>query len=254
MGRLEGKRCIVTGGSGGIGAATSELLAREGARVAVHFLRNRDKAEQVAQRCRALGASAMPVQADLRQRDACERMAREVAQAWGGVDALLCFAGDPWRSADWFAPFTELRDEAFDQAWRIDFLGSVHAAQAVLPLMQRQRQGSIVFTSSSPGITGDKEGLSYLPAKAALAVLAKSLANAYGKDGIRVNALALGAVVTEAMGGLTAEQEAALARETALRRQAQPVEVARVAAFLASDEASFVTGIAMPVDGGLAYH
>jgi len=130
----------------------------------------------------------------------------------------------------------------------------VHCAQAALPVMQRQRAGSIVLTSSSPGLTGDKEGLSYLPAKAAVAVLAKSLANAYGKDGIRANALAVGSVRTAAMGGLTAEQAAELEGESALRRQARAEEIAAVALFLCSDEASFLTGAVVAVDGGLSYH
>lgn len=252
---VQGRRILVTGGSGGLGAATCRELARQGARgVAVHYGGSKAKAEEVAAACRALGADAFAVQADVTRREACEAMVREVVRRWDGLDALVCYAGDPWRSEDWFAAFTDLKDKAFDAAWRIDFLGSVHAAQAALPVMQRQQAGRIVLISSSPGLTGDKEGLSYLPAKAALAVLAKSLANAYGKDGILCNALALGAVKTEAMGGLTAEQAGALEGENAVRRQAEPEEIARVAAFLCGEASSFLTGAVVPVDGGLAYH
>lgn len=253
MARLQGKRCLVTGGSGGIGAATCLAMAREGARVAVHYGGSKQRAEDVAAACRKLGAEAFAVQADVQRRASCEAMAREVVQRWGGLDALVCYAGDPWRSDDWYQDFVNLRDEAFEQAFRIDLLGSVHCAQAAIPHMQRNRWGRIVLTSSVPGLKGDVEGLSYLPAKAGVAALAKSLARLYGKDGITCNALALGSVRTEAMADLTAEQEAALMAETAVRRMASPEEVAKVAVFLCSDEASFVTGVALPVDGGLAY-
>jgi 3-oxoacyl-[acyl-carrier protein] reductase len=254
MARLRGKRCLVTGGSGGIGAVTAKLFAQEGAKVAVHYMGSRQRAEQVAAECKRLGADSFAVQADITKREACDVMVAKVVQAWGGLDALVCLAGDPWRSEDWFADFPRLRDEAFEKPWRIDVLGSVHACQAAIPAMQKGKGGRIVLTSSSPALTGDVEGLSYLTAKASLVALAKSLARLYGKDGILVNAMALGAVQTEAMGGLTAEQEAKLAAETAVGRQARPEEIARLALFLASDESSFVTGAAVAVDGGLAYH
>lgn len=255
MGRLQGKRCLVTGASGGIGVVTAQLMAREGARgIGVHYAGKLERAEEVAAACRKLGADAFPVQADVTRRDACEAMVKACVDRWGGLDALVCYAGDPWRSEDWYADFTKLRDEAFDKAYRVDFLGSVHAAQAAIPAMQRGKGGRVVLISSSPGLTGDVEGLTYIAAKAGIAVLAKSLARLYGKDGILVNAIAPGAVRTEAMAGLTPAQQAQLAAETALGRQAKPEEIARVALFLCSDASSFLTGAVIPVDGGLAYY
>jgi len=254
-GRLGGKRCLVTGGSGGIGAVACKLFAQEGARgVAVHYMGNRARGEKVAAACKGMGADSFAVQADLTQRAACDAMVEACVRAWGGLDCLVCFAGDPWRSEDWYAPFPELTDAAFEKPFRVDFLGSVHAAQAAIPVMQRGRWGRVVFISSSPGLTGDVEGLSYLPAKAGLAVLAKSLARLYGRDGVLVNAIAPGAVETDAMAGLTPDQAKGLAEETAVGRQAKAEEIARVAAFLCSEEASFLTGAAIPVDGGLSYH
>lgn len=255
MARLQGKRCLVTGGSGGIGAATCLELARGGARgVAVQYMGSKERAEQVAEQCRKLGSDSFAVQADVAKREPCDAMVRQCVERWGGLDVLLCLAGDPWRAQDWFAPFPELRDEAFEKAFRIDLLGSVHCAQAALPVMQRGKGGRVVFIASSPALTGDVEGLSYLAAKAGLVALAKSLARLYGRDNVTVNALALGSVRTAAMGGLSPEDEARLSAETALGRQATPEEVARVAAWLCSEEAGFITGVVLPVDGGLSFH
>jgi 3-oxoacyl-[acyl-carrier protein] reductase len=254
MGRLQGKRCLVTGGSGGIGKATCLLMAREGAAgIGVHYMGSKAKAEAVANDCRKLGADAFAVQADVTRREACEAMVQECVRRWGGLDALVCYAGDPWRKDDWFAPFPEQRTAAFESAFRIDLLGSVHCAQAAIPVMQRQKWGRVVLTSSVPGLMGDVEGFSYLPAKGGIAALARSLARTYGHEGILANALALGSVRTEAMMDLTPEEEAILAKETAVKRIAEPDEIARVAVFLCSDDASFITGVALPVDGGLAY-
>lgn len=255
MPRLTGKRCLVTGGSGGIGKATCLAMAREGARgVAVHYMNAKSRAEEVALDCRKLGADAFPVQADITRRDACDAMVRACVDKWGGLDALVCLAGDPWRSGDWYEDFARLRDDAFLQTFRIDLLGSVHAAQAAVPAMQRGRFGRVVFAASSPALTGDVEGISYLLAKAGLVALAKSLARVYGKDGITVNAMALGAVDTEAMADLTREQRNALEQETAVKRMAKPEDVAALAVFLCSDEAGFITGDAVGIDGGLAFH
>ena len=126
------------------------------------------------------------------------------------------------------------------------------ACQAAIPRMVRQGHGAVVLVGSTPALTGDRVGISYLLAKAGVLALARALADAYGRDGVRVNAAALGNIDTEAMAGLPEDVRKALEREPALKRFGRPEEVARVIAFLASDDASYITGSTIVVDGGFA--
>ncbi len=253
MGRLDGRIALVTGGSGGIGRAAVMALAEEGADVALQFNRGKEAADSTVARVQKIGRRGIAVQADVADANACQRFVNATIRSLARIDIVACFAGHPFREEEWYKPFAELTPEEIQRPIAIDLLGSAYIAQAAAPSMAKQGHGSIILVGSTPALTGDTVGIPYLMAKGGILALSRALAQVYGPSGIRVNALALGSIATEATKQATrpADREA-LAMEPALRRWGTPEEVARVVVFLASDDASYITGQTIVVDGGYA--
>ena len=254
VGRLDGRVGLVTGGSGGIGRASALELAREGADVAVQYSRGKEAADAVVKSVRALGRKAIAVQADVTDQRACRGLVAETLNSLGRLDTVACFAGHPFRKEEWYKDFEQLSRAEIQRPLDVDLLGSVFVAQATLPSMAKQRRGSLILVGSTPAITGDRVGISYLIAKAGILGLTRALALVYGPNGVRVNALALGSIASGPMDALADEEKRALAEEPALKRWGTVEEVARVVAFLASDDSSYITGQTIIVDGGYALH
>jgi 3-oxoacyl-[acyl-carrier protein] reductase len=249
--RLRGKVALVTGASGGIGSVTAVEFAKEGAKaVGIHYARSKKSAEEVLQEVKRFGGEGAVLKADVSDREQARAMVDSVVEQYGSLDVLVCFAGHPFRREEWFKVFEELTEEEFRRPLEVDLLGSVFCVQAAIPHMRDTARGRIILISSTPAISGDVVGVSYLLAKGGLLSLTRALAQYLGPHGIHVNALALGSIKTTPMAALKAKEMSEVKDETALKRLGYPMEVARKVVYLASDDSSFQTGSVMVVDGG----
>jgi len=234
---LEGRRALVTGGSRGIGAAIAEELARAGAEVVVGYRSGRDEAEELARR---LGGRA--VQADVSDADAAARL---VAEA-GDLDILVNNAG---------VTRDGLLARMSDDDWRTvidtNLAACFYTCRAVTRPMMKRRAGSIVNVSSIVGVHGNWGQTNYAASKAGIIGFTKSLAKELGSRNVRANVVAPGYVTTRLTEVLPEEATAAMLQNTALGRLGDPADVAGAVRFLCADEAAFITGAVLLVDGGL---
>ena len=237
---------LVTGASRGIGRATAQRFAQAGYAVVLHYNTGCAEAEQTAQELQRQGALVMTQQADLRDSGQVQRMVQAVEQAWGTVDVLVNNAGIAQQKL-----FTDLTDADWHNMFGIHVDGTFYCCRAVLPGMIHQKQGCIINVSSMWGQTGGSCEVHYSAAKGAVQSLTKALAKEVGPSGIRVNCVAPGVIQTEMNRMLDEETLEALREETPLEVLGTTEDVASAIYFLATSQASFITGQIIGVNGGM---
>lgn len=245
MQRFIGKTVIVTGAGSGIGAATARRFAAEGATVVYAGRRP----ERLAEAAAGFASGRVLIQpTDVADPDAVAALIDATIDAYGGIDVLVNNAGTAA-----FGSFTDMPIDTWRQTMAVNVDGVVHACRAALPHLIAQG-GAIINVASVSGLAGDWGLAFYNASKGAVVNLTRALALEYGAQGVRVNAVCPSLTRTEMASGITGNPAlvARFADRTALGRPAEPDDVAGVIAFLASDDARYVTGVNLPVDGGLS--
>ncbi|MGI9288020.1 MAG: SDR family NAD(P)-dependent oxidoreductase [Pseudomonadales bacterium] len=241
---LSGKVVIVTGGTRGIGRAIAGQLVDRGAAVVVAGT-NQQKSDAVAAE---LGGDSMGIQVDVADHEACAAMVEKTVEKYGRIDVLVNNAGITGKAAR----TTEQTPETWQQVIDVNLNGVFYCTLAAIPHMQKGGGGAIINLSSVDGLAGMATLPHYSASKHAVIGFTKSAALEYGKDNIRVVAVAPGFIATEMTDELFTDSAAAIVSSmAALGRPARPAEVGNMVCWLASDEASYVTGCCLQVDGGL---
>ncbi len=246
---LQGKVAWITGGTRGIGLAISERLAAEGVRVVMSYRADEAAARAAVERIEARGCEALARPAEVTDRDAIATLLQELEERFGGLDILVNNAGIN-------APtdFDQISDEAWDEILRVNLKGPFVCSQMALPLLRRRGGGAIVNIGSVSGQYGGPRTAHYAASKAGLISLGQVIARFGAADNIRCNTLAAGLIASE-MGeeGLKAAAVARAAEGILLGRLGTAEEVAAAVAFLASDEARYITAQTINVNGGLYF-
>jgi 3-oxoacyl-[acyl-carrier protein] reductase len=242
--RLKDKKAIITGAGQGIGRSIALKMAQEGADVVIAE-RNPDTGAQTAGEVETLGRKAMPVAVDVADQRAVQRMVNQVLGVWRRIDILVNNAG-----FDRGATLLKVKAEDWDAVLSVHLKGTLNCIQAVAPHMIENRYGKIVNISSIYGKSGGIAAISYSAAKAGILGLTKSVARELGRYQINVNVVVPGLTLTPTIAKMPEKYKKMILDNTPLGRIGQPEEVANVVAFLASDEASFMTGATVDVSGG----
>lgn len=238
-------RALVTGASRGIGRATAQLLASRGFDVALHGHRNLPEAETLARAIEARGREAFAVAGDLASPDGPGAVAQALRRRWGGLDVVVHNAGAYPRTR-----FEEVGPSEWRDCLQLNLVGPALLTRELLPELRRSSAGRVIFVASVLAANGSRHGAHYAAAKAGVLGLTRSLARELAPT-ITVNAVAPGSIDTDILASDTPEQRAARGAAIPLGRVGRPEEVAEAIAFLASAEASYLTGATLHVNGGL---
>ena len=237
---------LVTGSSRGIGAGIARRFAREGHRVAIHYRAEEAQARALYDELASAGNSVMLVSGDIAREDEAKQIVSRVRERFGFIDVLVNNAGVALPTQ--LITDTTLAD--WNRVMETNVTGMFLVTNSVLPEMVSQKRGAIVNISSMWGVTGGSCEVAYSSSKAAVIGFTKSLAKEVAPSGIRVNCVAPGFVLTDMTRGFDEGVIAGICEETPLLRAGTPEDIASAVLFLASEEASFITGQVLPVDGG----
>jgi 3-oxoacyl-[acyl-carrier protein] reductase len=245
--KLEGKKAIVTGGSRGIGQAIALMFAKEGADVLVNDLKIDEAAEDTVAQIEALGRKAVAVAADVADYKSAQNMVDECVKQLGGVDILVNNAGISKPSM-----FLKMKEEDWDAVVAVHLKAVFNTTQAAGRYMKEKKYGKIINVTSPAGVFGTIGQINYASAKAGIIGFSKSASRELGRYGINVNVICPGIIKTEMTGKLQSDEKLRKIYEGRIQlgRFADPEELAPAYVFLASDDASYITGHVLNVDGG----
>lgn len=244
--QLAGKVALVTGASRGIGRAIALRLAEAGADVVVNYAGSEQAAADVVAQIEALGRRTMKVQGDVGSSAAAEELVKQTLEAYGRIDILVNNAGITRDNL-----IMRMKEEEFDQVIHTNLKGVFNCLKAVTRPMMKQRSGRIINISSVVGSLGNAGQANYVAAKAGVIGLTKSSAKELASRGITVNAVAPGFITTDMTDKLSDDMKAQLLAQIPLARLGEPDDIAKAVVYLASDDASYMTGQTIHIDGGM---
>ncbi len=246
MGRFEGKAAIVTGASRGIGREIALLLAKEGAKIAVNYSGSQAKAEEVVELILAEGGEAFAVQADVSNAESVKSMVEQTLEHFGSIDLLVNNAGITKDNL-----LMRMKEEEWDDVININLKGVFLCSKGVTRQMMRQRSGKIVNVASIVGVSGNPGQANYVAAKAGVIGFTKTAAKELASRNITVNAVAPGFITTDMTDALTEDVKSQMLTAIPLGKLGSPQDVARTVLFLLSEDAAYITGQTIHVDGGM---
>ncbi len=244
---LEGKNAIITGGSQGIGTATSLEFAREGANVCVLYRKHESEAKKIVDEIKAMGRKAIALPCDIAVFADAERVVKTALAEFGRIDIMVNNAGMNWDGVSW-----KMTEEQWDRVIEVNLKGYFNFTRQVAPLFKDQKYGKIINITSINGLRGKFGQSNYSAAKAGIIGYTKAVAKELGPFNVNVNAIAPGLIETPMLAGSEARDKVVdmAVNEMALKRIGTPEDVAAVIAFFASDKARHITGEVVKIDGG----
>ncbi len=242
---VKGKRIIVTGAAQGIGRAIAALLAEQGAALLLCDV-NREKTEEAAREIGAGGATCLACMADVTRPADADALVQDAVQRLGAVDALVNNAGITRDNV-----LLRMKEDQWDQVMAVNLKGTFNCTRAAIRAMLRQKRGTVINIASITGLMGNAGQANYSASKAGVIGFTKAVAREYADRGITVNAVAPGFIQTAMTDAIPEKEREALINQIPLKRLGTPLDVAQVVCFLASDEAAYITGQVIGVNGGL---